>query len=273
MLLAGVLINAFESQARFALKRLPGPEARRRHHTERLELLKIIRRKPLPDSAASDIVSYVRNHPDASVRAHYNLACFYARLSAHPDRGDQPNVASSPTRRCETLALTELDSALADGSLLSWAIADPSLTPLQLATPQAWAALIARHTPSPHGVDTAPVPSDPSPVVREEMLEAYEDWLVGNGVDVHEVRSRADGGVEMVTSTGFIVVWVHVDSARPVRSDTIRSARRASGGDAQVVVLASVDATTTVAAAALARRTSVRILRITADGTVLQLGS
>lgn len=112
------------------------------------ELLKEDREAPKGAPALdkpAEIARYVRSRPRVDARAHYNVACFLARLVDMVD--------SEVADELVPLAVDELGWAVSDPGLLSWSHHDPSLDPIR--GTEEWTVLSERVEPAAAEARTA----------------------------------------------------------------------------------------------------------------------
>jgi hypothetical protein len=111
---------------------------------------------------------YVLVHATIPTRARYNLACYFTELATHSAEGTDKNELFDH-------ALLQLDYALEEGSLVSWAENDPSLEALRSARKGEFAETIERHSDA---AATTPLPRKrPSAEMRGQMRRRFVDWL------------------------------------------------------------------------------------------------
>jgi hypothetical protein len=227
MLYAGVLARADRRQREAVLTSLvESRTSQAGPRLKRAELLGLVTTCPAPHDLASQIVErYVLRSEHVTSRARYNVACFYSNLGRYDDAEPYRN-------RCYDRALSELELALNDATLLSWASHDPSLEPVQRARPRDWAALIERNTPKAHppasggGGTVAEQPTESSDVAGERrpladrMLRRFMRRGVEEGAEV-TVDPATGIDYEIRTPRGVILVAVEPRRDPPLRPDDV----------------------------------------------------
>ena len=171
MVYAGVLVRVEPAQVRAIERDLKTPTEHTKLSWKALhKSLKCDAESPprIPADRAFDIVErYVRPDPAISVRARYNVACFYACLAADDDdpvKTKSTSISKKARVRAANRALAELDLALNDATLVQWAEVDPSLQALRADWRADWDEIIVRHrfkqAEEPPGSKTPDPPAD-----------------------------------------------------------------------------------------------------------------
>jgi tetratricopeptide (TPR) repeat protein len=167
---------------------------------------------------AAAIEAYVRRTAGDDARAHYNLACYTARLADHlPDR---VGAFGERARLCER-ALIEAEQAFRDPSLVPWAREDPSLSGMK--DDPEWVPLLARYEEArpPAPAEQPPEPEAPTEQaaasvepthVEDERLPAAKSGRFEGGED-DERALIAEQGALLIAG-----VSVHAGSERGVRA-------------------------------------------------------
>jgi hypothetical protein len=138
--------------------------------------------------AAALVHGYVLRQQVIPTRARYNLACYFTALATPLGNGsgEDQEATDEDRTRLFALALTHLDHALKDGSLVAWARRDPSLESLAEAEPEEFDKSIKRNTtageaqPPPEEVP-AKSKIRPYPQLRRRLWRSFVDWLEGAG--------------------------------------------------------------------------------------------
>ena len=151
MVYAGVLVRVEPRQVRAIEQDLLKPSEHTKLAWKALHDSLVAESPPrIPAERAFDIVErYVRRDPAISVRARYNVACFYACLAAdddEPTKKAPTSISKKARARAAKRALAELDLALNDATLVQWAEDDPSLQALREEDWRPdWDEIIVRH--------------------------------------------------------------------------------------------------------------------------------
>jgi hypothetical protein len=203
---AGILVRADATQARALVGQVGEPHA----VVGRAQLLEMIASgEPPADCARTIVEGYVVPNARASSRAHYNVACLYGNVEAQ-DLDEQ-------VVRCRDRALSELELALADASLLRWAQDDPSLRRLQRERREEWAALVARH-------DLRPPPAAPSPAMPPAAVTVDDVLHIIRRLEFPAaIRVTQAGATDWTLVTEEGLVLVEVVQAGVATFDHVRS--------------------------------------------------